>query len=99
MNNVSISKDTNNFKEPQYTIMLTITASNTKTIADLNKSGSLLSLVRIFLMILPLHVWKPVFITIAYEFPLVSKTLEPSFSHVLFYSVDWMVVTGNFPIG
>lgn len=60
----------------------TITASRTKNMADRNRSGSLLSLVRIFLMILPLQVWNPILMTTAKEFYLTSKTLDPSFSQV-----------------
>ena len=76
-----------------------MTAYVTNTMADRKISGYLLSLVNIFLMILPLHVWNPIFITTAKEWVLDSSTFEPSNSHVLFSSVDSMVVTGNFPIG
>jgi hypothetical protein len=65
-------------KVPKYKIIPTIKVSVKKYIALMKKSGSLGTLFNIFLIILPLLVEYPVFITIASAFPLSSKTLAPS---------------------
>jgi hypothetical protein len=56
INKGSISRVSKIGREQQKATMLTMTAYVTNTMADRKISGYLLSLVNIFLMILPLHV-------------------------------------------